>query len=94
MKGTYNDFKQWGKVVENPPVVVWLEDHPDSKYGMFRCDITPIMATEYLFMRVKGVTLSDTKSAVRAAEPVLVTDIEGERSRWDGLTGDRLSEPS
>jgi hypothetical protein len=52
------------------------------------------MATEYLFMRVKGVPFSDSKNAVQAAEPVLVTDIDGERRRWDALTGDRLSDPN
>lgn len=90
MNGTFNDFRKSGRIVEDPHVVVWLDEHPDHKFGDHRGDITPREVAEVLYMRVRGSTYGAVSRHVEEDEPVIVADIGGDRRRYDAVSGERL----
>lgn len=90
MEGTYDYFKQIGKTIEDPPVVVWLERYPDRKFGLNDGQITPGEVAEYLLMRVGDVPFGDAREVVHSQEPTVVANVHGAVTRYNAATGETL----
>ena len=92
--GTYNHFRQMGRVVENPRHVVRLADSDRALGGDLR-GVSVETAAEYLLHRVRGVTLGEmTGYLKREGHPDVVFETDDGTRRFTWSAADEDYQPA
>ena len=92
MSRTYNAFGKNGTVVEDPPYLIWLQKHPDNKFGMYVGDVTPREAAEWMLMSVEQVPFGAVRGKVEDEEPTICfhTVEKDETKLYNPDTGEQI----
>ena len=82
--GKFNSLDRIGTVVEDPKIVVWLDDNPDKKFGTYGNHGLQDTA-DYLLYRVCGITLGDLTDYYNENDrPIVCAEVEGEgEKKWE-----------